>query len=124
MTENFIVCGKAWFIRMKKNAKVTQAEEFRSVDEFTTVEDRFIDVYVKNKRKPIRVLLGLYRGHYSKFLLAGLCFFIKHSPVWMSPIVLANIINIAASAEEGAAEKIFWNTMFLVAFISLTLPMK
>ncbi|MGN0506821.1 MAG: ABC transporter ATP-binding protein [Lachnospiraceae bacterium] len=108
---------------MKKNAKVTQAEEFRSVDEFTTVEDRFIDVYVKNKRKPIRVLLGLYRGHYSKFLLAGLCFFIKHSPVWMSPIVLANIINIAASAEEGAAEKIFWNTMFLVALIALNLPM-
>ncbi len=90
---------------------------------FSEVEDHFIDVYVKYRQKPIRVLLGLFQGHYCKFLLAGLCFFIKHSPVWMSPIILANIINLATEGGETAVEQIIWNTLVLVALILLNFPL-
>lgn len=90
---------------------------------FSEAEDRFIDVYVKYRQKPIRVLLGLFQGHYCKFLLAGLCFFIKHSPVWMSPIILANIINLATEGKETAVEQIILNTLVLVALILLNFPL-
>lgn len=90
---------------------------------FSETEDRFVDVYVKYRQKPIRVLLGLFQGHYCKFLLAGLCFFIKHSPVWMSPIILANIINLATEGKETAVEQIILNTLVLVALILLNFPL-
>lgn len=90
---------------------------------FSEAEDRFIDVYVKYRQKPIRVLLGLFQGHYCKFLLAGLCFFIKHSPVWMSPIILANIINLATEGKETAVEQIILNTLVLVVLILLNFPL-
>ena len=106
---------------MKRN--VTAEQEVRSVEEFTTMEDKFIKVYRKNRKKPIRVLFGLYKGHYSKFLFAGLCFFIKHSPVWMAPIVLANIINLATAAEADTVPKIIGNTGLLVLLIAINLPM-
>lgn len=106
---------------MKRN--VTSEAENRSVEEFTTIEDRFIEVYRKYRKKPLRVLFGLYKGHYGKFLFAGFCFFVKHSPVWMSPIVLANIINLATKAEEDAIPQIIANTLLLIALIALNLPM-
>lgn len=108
---------------MAGKAKVTTSEKVPSVDEFTTIEDSFIDVYVKNKKKPLKVLLGLYRGHYGKFLLAGLCFFIKHSPVWLSPIVIANIINVATRGESDAVEQIIYNVIFMLVLLTLNMPL-
>lgn len=87
------------------------------------MEDRFIQIYSKYKHKPIRVLFGLYQGQYYKFLLAGLCFFVKHSPVWMSPIILANIINLATEGGEGVAGKIAINTAVLIGLIVLNFPL-
>jgi len=105
---------------MKRNVTT---EERRPVEEFTELEDRFVEVYRKYRKKSIRVLLGLYKGHYGKFLFAAVCFFIKHSPVWMSPIVLANIINLATDAKEGAVADIVLNTALLIVLIAINLPM-
>ena len=86
------------------------------------MEDRYVNIYIKNKNKPIRILLGIFKGHYYKFLLAGLCFLIKHSPVWMSPIILANIINLATEGGEQVAQKIAVNTVVLVILVLLNFP--
>ena len=87
------------------------------------MEDRYVNIYIKNKNKPIRILLGIFKGHYHKFLLAGLCFFIKHSPVWMSPIILANIINLATEGGENVVGKIAVNTALLIFLIALNFPL-
>lgn len=108
---------------MSSKRKVTKASDRRSVEEFSAVEDRFIDVYTKHRQQPIRVLLGLFKGHYSKFLTAGVCFFIKHSPVWMSPIILANIINLATEGGESVVPQIALNTALLIALIILNFPL-
>ena len=86
------------------------------------MEDRYVNIYIKNKNKPIKILLGIFKGHYYKFLLAGLCFLIKHSPVWMSPIILANIINLATEGGEQVAQKIAVNTVVLVILVLLNFP--
>ena len=57
------------------------------------VESWFIECYKKYKGHPLRILVGLYRGNYNKFVLAVIFFFIKHCPVWVLPIITANIIN-------------------------------
>ena len=57
------------------------------------VENWFIECYRKHKGHPLKILIGLYKGNYNKFFLAVLFFFIKHAPVWVLPIVTANIIN-------------------------------
>lgn len=87
------------------------------------MEDRYVNIYLKNKNKPIKILLGIFKGHYHKFLLAGLCFFIKHSPVWMSPIILANIINLATEGGENVIGKIAINTALLIFLIILNFPL-
>ena len=106
-----------------RRRKVTVESNTGSVEEFTTVEDRFIEVYAKYRQRPIRVLLGLFRGHYGKFMLAGICFFFKHSPVWLSPIILANIINLATEGGEGVIIKIALNTLLLVCLIITNFPL-
>lgn len=107
---------------MSNKRKVTEESTSRSVEEFSAVEDRFIDVYMKHRQQPVKVLLGLFKGHYYKFLLAGLCFLIKHSPVWMSPIILANIINLATEGGEQVVQKIAVNTAALVILVLLNFP--
>ena len=87
------------------------------------MEDRFVEIYVKYKNKPIKILLGIFKGHYHKFLLAGLCFFVKHSPVWLSPIILANIINLATEGGENVIGKIAVNTVVLIFLIILNFPL-
>lgn len=108
---------------MSTKRRVTEENTTGSVEEFTAVEDRFIEVYMKHRKQPIRVLLGLFRGHYGKFLLAGICFFFKHSPVWLSPIILANIINLATAGGEDVVSKIVGNTVLLVFLIILNFPL-
>lgn len=110
---------------MNNERKVTEESTSRSVEEFSAVEDRFIEVYSKHRQQPIKVLIGLFKGHYLKFLMAGVCFFIKHSPVWMSPIILANIINLATEGGESSIvmRKIAFNTALLIALIILNFPL-
>ncbi len=108
---------------MSSKRKVTEEPNSRSVEEFSAIEDRFIEVYSRHRNQPIRVLIGLFKGHYSKFLLAGVCFFIKHSPVWMSPIILANIINLATEGGENVIAKIAVNTVALIFLIALNFPL-
>lgn len=43
---------------------------------------------------PLRTLWYLIHGDRAKFLLAIVFYLIKHSPVWLSPIVTAEIINV------------------------------
>ena len=43
---------------------------------------------------PFRNFLQIYKGQYPKLVAAVILFAIKHSPVWILPIVIARIINI------------------------------
>lgn len=87
------------------------------------VEDQFIESFKKYSDNPLRTLLSIYKGNYGKFLLSVLFFFIKHSPVWMSPIVLANIINYVTLQDERCMEKIIANVILMVFLILLNVPM-
>lgn len=86
-------------------------------------EERFIESFKKYPDNPLKVLFSIYRGNYGKFLLSVFFFFIKHSPVWMSPIILANIINYVTMQDERCVEKITANVILMIFLILLNVPM-
>jgi ATP-binding cassette subfamily B protein len=67
-------------------------------------------------------LVGLYRGNYNKFVLAIIFFFIKHCPVWVLPIVTANIINDLISGSPDTLRNIVLQVILMVFLIVMLLP--
>lgn len=66
--------------------------------------------------------LGLYKGNYNKFFMAVVFFFIKHCPVWVLPIITANIINDITSGAPDAYQHIFIEAIIMVVLIALNIP--
>lgn len=87
------------------------------------VESWFIECYKKHKGHPMQILLGLYKGNYHKFFLAVIFFFIKHAPVWVLPIVTANIINDITSGSPETYQNIIIQAMIMIVLVALNIPM-
>lgn len=87
------------------------------------VESWFIECYKKHKGHPMQILLGLYKGNYHKFFLAVIFFFIKHAPVWVLPIVTANIINDIMSGSPKTYQNIIIQAMIMIVLVALNIPM-
>jgi ATP-binding cassette subfamily B protein len=87
------------------------------------VESWFIECYKKHKGHPMQILLGLYKGNYHKFFLAVIFFFIKHAPVWVLPIVTANIINDITSGSPETYQNIIIQAMIMIVLVALNVPM-
>ncbi len=86
------------------------------------VESWFIECYKKYKGHPLRILVGLYRGNYNKFVLAVIFFFIKHCPVWVLPIITANIINDIMSGAPDTYTNIIIESIIMVILIAINVP--
>ena len=87
------------------------------------VESWFIECYRKHKGHPMQILLGLYKGNYHKFFLAVIFFFIKHAPVWVLPIVTANIINDITSGSPETYQNMMIQAVIMVFLVILNVPM-
>lgn len=87
------------------------------------VESWFIECYKKHKGHPMQILLGLYKGNYHKFFFAVIFFFIKHAPVWVLPIVTANIINDITSGSSETYQNIIIQAMIMIVLVALNVPM-
>ena len=87
------------------------------------VESWFIECYRKHQGHPMQILLGLYKGNYHKFFLAVVFFVIKHAPVWVLPIVTANIINDITSGSPETYQNILIQAVIMVALVATNVPM-
>lgn len=58
-------------------------------------EKLFMEEKMK-KSRALLALLSLYRGMYRNLILSAFFFIIKHSPVWIIPIITADMINIVS----------------------------
>lgn len=85
-------------------------------------EEWFVTCYKRHEGHPISTLLGLYKGNYHKFALAVFFFFIKHSPVWVLPIITANIINDVAAGSPETVQRMMIQGAVMVALILLNIP--
>ena len=86
-------------------------------------ENWFIESYRRYKGHPIRILIALYKGNYHKFVMAGICFFIKHACVWVLPIITANIINDVTQKNPDTVRNIWISAALEIGLIALNIPM-
>ncbi len=95
----------------------------RQDEKHTQTEDIFMDSFEKYKNHRIKILLSLYQGNYYKFLLSAVFYTIKHSPSWVMPIVIANIINCITKRSTDAVHIILLNAAIICVLIVLNVPM-
>ncbi|MBO5166424.1 MAG: ABC transporter ATP-binding protein [Lachnospiraceae bacterium] len=86
-------------------------------------ESWFIECYRKHKGHPIKILMSLYKGNYYKFIMAVICFFIKHACVWVLPIVTANIINDVTTKNPDTTRNLLFYTGLMIGLIAINIPM-
>jgi len=67
--------------------------------------------------KPFKTLFMLYQGQVKNLLLSFFFFLIKHSPVWVIPVVTANMINIASDPEKYDIKMLWINLAIILVVI-------
>jgi ATP-binding cassette subfamily B protein len=71
---------------------------------------------------PLRTLLFLYRGERTRLIWGAVLYVIKHSPVWVMPLVTARIIDIVAQPEKHSLNEIWVNAAILLAILLQNIP--
>ena len=67
--------------------------------------------------RPWRMLLALYGPEWRALLLGELAYLCKASPVWVMPLVTANLIDLVAQRRPGGLGAVGWNAAVGAAFI-------
>ena len=70
---------------------------------------------------PLRTLWLLFESDHLRLLIAGVVFIVKHSPVWLLPLLTANIINVVVSHRPIA--ELWWNTLILILLLFQNIPL-
>ena len=70
--------------------------------------------------KPLKTTVRLYRDQKLNLLWSALAFTIKHSPVWIMPLLTAEVIDIVV--EHKAGTHLLWISIFMVVIIAQNLP--
>jgi ATP-binding cassette subfamily B protein len=71
---------------------------------------------------PLKTLLLLYSRDWHKIALSMLFYVIKHSPEWIQPIIVANIIDIISSPQEHSLTQLWLNGGILAIAIVQNIP--
>lgn len=80
------------------------------------------EIFQKNKGNNLKTLLAMYTGKYVQLFWSIVFFLIKHSPTWISPIILATIIDIITNPDDKAVPKILINSLFMAVMILQNIP--
>lgn len=70
---------------------------------------------------PIRTLGHLFRPDRRRLALAGALFVVKHSPVWLLPLITANIIDVVVT--HGSQTTLLVNAGVLLFILAVNLPL-
>ena len=96
-----------------------------SEEEIFASESRFIDAYMSEnpqKIRSFRLMLKLYKGHYGRLLLASIIYIIKDSPMWVLPLITADIINLVTNPPENIFTRLIIDVVIAVSLLILNIP--
>ncbi|MCT8138495.1 ABC transporter ATP-binding protein [Anaerobacillus sp. CMMVII] len=84
-------------------------------------EPIFIEAKEK-KRHSLKTLSLLYNGQFKSIFLSFFFFIIKHSPVWIIPVITANVINIATYPENHSLKELWIQFAIVAVVIAQNMP--
>lgn len=70
---------------------------------------------------PIRTLRYLFRPDRFRIALAFAAFLCKHTPVWLLPLITANIVNVVVQHQPES--RLWWNCGVLLVILVFNLPL-
>ena len=97
-------------MKEKKEKKIISEEGLERFDEY-------LNTYVKNREHPVKIIASFYKGKGRSLLWASICLVAQRSPVWVIPLVTANIIDTATNPGEDAGMRILFNVIIALLFI-------
>lgn len=97
--------------------RMRETEVSEDVSAEPNSKNDFSKIFQKHQSNSLKTLIGLYKGHYLKLFLSIVFFAIKHSPMWILPIITANIINIATNHDANAFSAIAVNMIIMLVFL-------
>jgi ATP-binding cassette subfamily B protein len=84
--------------------------------------ENLLKSYKFNNNNPLITLLYMYKGNWGKLLVSIMFFIVKNSPVWIIPIVTANIINIASNPSKYSLGSLKLNLIIAILAIIQNVP--
>jgi ATP-binding cassette, subfamily B, bacterial len=72
--------------------------------------------------RSVRNLLILYKGQYGNLLASLLLFVVKHSPVWIIPVVTADMINTASDPKAHSLSRLWLDLGIVTVAVAQNVP--
>lgn len=87
-------------------------------------EPKFIDIYKERNVQdhPIKTLFKFYKGHYLEIVLVCILHIIKSSPVWILPIISADVINLVVERPANMITKFIIDGIIVVVSLAQNIP--
>lgn len=76
-------------------------------------QQNLLECFSGEKRGFLSTLLRFYKGHFKNLLFAAFLFIVKASPLWVMPIVTANVIDIASQKPDNAVQMLIINGVII-----------
>jgi ATP-binding cassette, subfamily B, bacterial len=73
-------------------------------------------------KSPVKNLLHIYKGQYGKLIFSVVLYAIKHSPVWVLPIIIAEMIDIVADTAKHSIGELWVVGAIFLAIILQNIP--
>lgn len=97
-------------------------KENKTNDKLEPDEEALLKIFKQNENSTLKTLVGIYKGHYLKLFLSIIFFLLKSSPVWILPVVSANIINAATDKGANAVHIIVVNIIIILVMVLQNIP--
>ena len=99
-------------ISLSKNAKKVLSDV-----EILKEEEQIIECYKKYSGKGLKILFGLYKNDYKNLLISAFFFILKQLPVWIVPIVTADLINTIINKPDNLVLHLVLD--FVIALVAI-----
>lgn len=80
-------------------------------------EEQIIECYKKYSGKGLKILFGLYKNDYKNLLISAFFFILKQLPVWIVPIVTADLINTIINKPDNLVLHLVLD--FVIALVAI-----
>ncbi len=105
--------------------KIPREKQHFFEDNIIKTEDRFIRAYMAenpDKIRALRLLFKLYKGHYCKLIIGAIIYIIKDSPMWVLPLITADIINLVTNPPQNFVWRIAIDAIIAALLLLINIP--